>query len=60
MEKQEKTEHCEREQHIKEQYERELEQKDLLIESIKQQYEELMQVAQTYREEAIKWRSKFL
>lgn len=60
VEKQEKTEHCEREQHIKEQYERELAQKDLLIESIKQQYEELMQVAQTYREEAIKWRSKFL
>lgn len=43
-----------------EQYRTELRQKDLLIESIKQQYEELMQVAQKYREEAMKWRSKFV
>ena len=57
---QEKTKNLEREKHIKEQHEKELAQKDLLIESIKKQYEELMQVAQTYREEAIKWRSKFL
>jgi len=42
------------------QYQRELYQRDLLIESIKQQYEELMEVAERYREEAIKWRSKFL
>ena len=59
-EMQEKTKNLEREKHIKEQHEKELAQKDLLIESIKKQYEELMQVAQTYREEAIKWRSKFL
>ena len=42
------------------QYQREVYQRDLLIESIKQQYEELMEVAERYREEAIKWRSKFL
>ncbi len=39
---------------------KELSQRDLLIESIKQQYEELMEVAEKYREEAIKWRSKFI
>jgi len=31
-----------------------------LIESIKNQYEELRLVAEKYREEAIKWRSKFV
>ncbi len=39
---------------------KELVQRDLLIESIKQQYEDLMNVAEQYRQEAIKWRSKFM
>lgn len=31
-----------------------------MIESAKQQYEELMHVAEQYRDEAVKWRSKFI
>ena len=45
---------------IKEMYQMRLDQKDQLIESIKKQYEELMQVAESYRQEAIKWCGKFL
>ena len=41
-------------------FQEKLDQKDQIIESIKQQYEELMKVAETYRQEAIKWRNKFL
>ncbi len=36
-----------------------LKEKESLIESIKKQYEELMQTATAYREEAIKWREKY-
>ena len=40
-----------------EQYQTKIRERDLLIESIKKQYDDLRQVAETYREEAIKWRS---
>jgi len=45
---------------LREAYQKEVLQRDLLIESIKNQYEELRLVAEKYREEAIKWRSKFV
>lgn len=45
---------------MKEAYEKQLLEKDELIESIKQQYAELMDTATKYRAEALKWRSKFL
>ena len=45
---------------LKGSYQVKLDQKDQLIESIKKQYEELMQVAESYRQEAIKWCGKFL
>ena len=45
---------------IEEAYKKQLLEKDALIESIKQQYNELMDTASKYRAEALKWRSKFL
>lgn len=41
-------------------YAAELQKKDAVIESIKKQYEDLMDTAGKYREEAIKWRKKYL
>lgn len=38
----------------------EIERLNGIIESIKTQYNELMDVAQQYREEALKWYNKFL
>ena len=38
----------------------EIERLNGIIESIKMQYNELMDVAQQYREEALKWYNKFL
>lgn len=40
-------------------YKDEIKQQKDIIESIKNQYEELMQTAYRYREEAMKWQSKF-
>lgn len=40
-------------------YKDEIKQQKDIIESIKNQYEELMQTAYRYREEAIKWQNKF-
>lgn len=40
-------------------YKDEIKQQKDIIESIKKQYEELMQTAYRYREEAIKWQNKF-
>lgn len=44
----------------KERSENALRHTNLLLDRAKQQYEELMQVATLYREEALKWRQKFL
>ncbi len=43
----------------RQEYEAELKEKDAVIESIKRQYEELMQTAYRYQEEAGKWRTKY-
>ena len=43
----------------RQEYKAELKQKEDIIESIKTQYEELMQTAYRYQEEARKWQSKY-
>ena len=41
------------------QLQKNIEQKDAVLESVKRQYEELMNTATQYRDEALKWRSRY-
>ena len=45
---------------VAEKAKQEISQRDAIIESAKRQYNELMDTATKYRDEAIKWRGKFL
>lgn len=57
LEKDEKIE--QKKQEIRQQ-DKKLQEKDAIIESIKKQYEELMDVATQYRSEAARWRDQFI